>query len=68
VDGEFCWAGRAALVDELALRAAALAACHFTPGDDHVLMELGIDSGLWARYSSPPSWPPTYRRWSARAD
>ena len=65
VDDEFCVAGRATIPEDQGLRAAALAACHFTPGSDHELVELGIDSALWAHYSTPPSWPPAYTRWAA---
>ena len=65
VDDEFCVTGRAAPVDSPALRQAALAACHFTPGDDHALVDFSVDSALWAHYSTPPSWPPVYTRWAA---
>jgi len=65
VDDEFCVTGGATVVRDEGLREAALAACHFTPGDDHVLVDLGIDSALWAHYSTPPSWPPVYTRWAA---
>lgn len=65
VHDEFCVSGRAMIVTDDGLRDAALAACPFTPGDDHVLVELGLDSALWAHYSSPSSWPPTYLRWAA---
>jgi hypothetical protein len=35
-------------------------------GDDHVLVELDVHRAMWARYATPPSWPPTYLRWSVR--
>jgi hypothetical protein len=65
VDDEFYLAGTTRLVGDAALRTASLAACHFAPGEDHVLVEFGIDTALWAHYSSPASWPPAYRKWSA---
>lgn len=66
VDDEFYVTGRATVVNDPGLRDAALAACHFTPGNDHVLVDLGMESALWGHYSSPPSWPPVYSRWAAR--
>ena len=65
MDDEFCVTGGATVVRDEGLREAALAACRFTPGDDHVLVDLGIDSALWAHDSTPPSWPPVYTRWAA---
>lgn len=65
VNDEFYLAGSAEPAEDPELRAASLAACHFPPGEDHVLVGLSIETALWAHYSSPPSWPPTYRRWSA---
>jgi len=65
VNDEFYLAGTAEPVTDPDLTAASLAACHFTPGEDHVLVELGVETALWAHYSSPPSWPPSYRSWSA---
>jgi hypothetical protein len=63
---EIMVAGRAVIRDEDApLRAAAVAAMPFSPGDDHVLVELEIDRVLWAEYSTPPTWPPRYHRWPA---
>lgn len=58
--------GRAFVRDsDPALRAAAVAAMPFTPGDDHVLVELALETVLWAEYATPPKWPPTYHRWRA---
>ena len=65
MDDEFYVTGRATVVNDVGLRNAALAACHFTPGDDHVLVDFGMESALWGHYSSPPSWPPVYSRWEA---
>jgi hypothetical protein len=65
VDDEFCVEGRAAVVEGPTRREAALAAHPASVEDDHVLVELRIERVLWAHYASPPSWPPTYRRWRA---
>jgi len=65
VDDEFYVTGRALVAASPELLGAALAACHFTPGADHELVEFGIDAALWAHYSTPPSWPPVYTRWAA---
>lgn len=65
ITDEFYVAGRAELVEEVGLAAAAVEACHFTPAEDHVLVKFGIETALWAHYSSPPSWPPDYRRWQS---
>jgi hypothetical protein len=63
---EIMAAGRAVVRDDdPALRAAAVAAMPFSPGEDHVLVELCLDRVLWAEYSTPPSWPPHYHRWRA---
>lgn len=63
---EIMVAGRAVVRDDdLAFRAAAVATMPFRPGDDHVLVELGLEVVLWAEYSTPPTWPPTYHRWRA---
>lgn len=66
VDDEFCVEGRAEIVDAPERRAAALAAHAASVGADHVLLELRIERALWAHYSSPPGWPPAYRRWRER--
>ena len=65
VDDEFCVEGRAGVVAGGERRSAALAVHPASVGDDHVLVELGIERALWAHYASPPSWPPEYRRWRA---
>ena len=65
VDDEFCVEGRATVVEGEERRAAALAAHAASVGDDHVLVELGVERALWAHYTSPPSWPPAYRSWRA---
>lgn len=63
---EIMLAGRALIRDgDAALRAAVVDAMPFSPGEDHVLVELRLDTVLWAEYSTPPSWPPRYHRWRA---
>jgi hypothetical protein len=51
---------------DAAFRAAAAAAMPFEVPADHHLFELGIGTVLWAAYPTPPSFPPSYRRWPAR--
>ena len=66
---EIMVAGRAIVRDDdPAFRAAAVAAMPFTPGDDHVLVELSLEAVLWAEYATPPAWPPTYHRWRAAGE
>jgi Pyridoxamine 5'-phosphate oxidase len=65
---EFYLTGTAAVrEDDPPLRQAAAGTIGFTVADDHVLVELGLEAVLWAHYSTPPSFPPTYRRWRASA-
>lgn len=69
VSDELELAGRATVIDDprgprdLVRRAAAIAAYGRFVADDHVLVELGIERLLLARFTTPPSWPPAYRRW-----
>ena len=64
VNDELSLAGRATMAaGDADLRARAVAACGFEVGADHTLVELGIESALWAHYATPPRWPPEYRRW-----
>lgn len=63
VNDELYLDGRARVVEDAALRAAATAACHFDPPAHHVLVELDLAHALWAHYAEPPSFPPAYRRW-----
>lgn len=65
MDDEVALRGRAREVADPAVRAAAVAACPFVPGDDHVLVELGLDHVLWAHYEPRGVFPPQYRRWRA---
>lgn len=65
IDDEFCVEGRAEVIGDPDRRAAALAAHPASVADDHVLVALGVERALWAHYTSPPSWPPVYRRWRA---
>ena len=65
---EFYVTGTAAVrEDDPTLRRAAAGTIGFTVADDHVLVELGLTAALWAHYSTPPSFPPAYRRWAASA-
>lgn len=66
VDDELCVFGRATFPEDAALRARAVAAYHGPVADDHVLALLRIDKVLWSHFTSPPTWPPTYRVWRAR--
>jgi hypothetical protein len=65
VNDELMLAGRAVPAPPSVDRAAAVAAAGYTVADDHVLIQLGIERALWAEWSTPPSWPPTYHRWTA---
>jgi hypothetical protein len=65
VDDELAIRGRATEVADPARRAAAVAACPFVPGPDHVLVELGLDHVLWGHYEPRGTFPPRYRRWRA---
>jgi hypothetical protein len=60
---EFVIIGRAAVEQDKDLREKVVLSAGYPVGDDHVLMELGLDRALWAEWSTPPSWPPTYHRW-----
>jgi hypothetical protein len=66
ISDEFSVAGQAS-EPAAELRSAVAAAAGYSVEDDHVLFELGIDRALWAEWSTPPSWPPTYHRWRADA-
>lgn len=65
VDDEVALRGRAREVADPAVRAVAVAACPFVPGDDHALVELGLDHVLWAHYEPRGVFPPRYLRWRA---
>jgi hypothetical protein len=65
VDDELAIRGRARLIADPVRRAAAVAACPFTPGEDHVLVELDLEHVLWGRYEPRGVFPPRYRRWRA---
>jgi hypothetical protein len=65
VNDELMLAGRAVPAASDVDRAAAVAAAGYFVADDHVLFELGVERVLWAEWSSPPHWPPTYHRWAA---
>jgi hypothetical protein len=67
VDDEFYVEGRAARVDDQAVRdvvyAAYTATGAFTSND--TLFELWLEHVLHAKYGPRPSWPPAYTKWSA---
>lgn len=65
VNDELMLAGRAVVAPARGDRAAAVAAAGYRVADDHVLVELSIERALWAEWSTPPRWPPTYHRWAA---
>jgi hypothetical protein len=67
VNDEFYVTGSAREVPEGDRRAAAVAAYHGPVAADHVLFELDIERVMWARYATPPAWPPDYRHWTAGA-
>jgi len=59
VDDELAVCGRAREIDDPVRRAAAVAACPFAPGDDHVLVELEVfDHVLWGHYEPRGTFPP----------
>jgi len=68
VDDELAIRGRARVVTDPDRRSAAVAACPFVPGDDHVLVELRPDHVLWGHYEPRGHFPPQYRRWRAPDD
>jgi hypothetical protein len=63
IDDEFLVTGRAVEVTEPSLRAAALAACHFVPDPDHVLVEFAVERVLWGHYQPRGRFPPQYLHW-----
>jgi hypothetical protein len=67
VDDEFTVSGRAAPIDDAAVRQIVYdtytATGAFT--SDDTLFELLFDRALHAKYGPRPSWPPAYTRWSA---
>ncbi len=65
VDDEAAVRGVAREVADPVRRAAAAAACHFRPGDDHVLVELDLATVLWSNYEPRGVFPPEYRVWRA---
>ena len=67
VDDELAIRGQASEISDPGRREAAVAACPFTPGDDHVLFELDLDHVLWGHYEPRGVFPPRYRSWHATA-
>lgn len=66
VDDEFYVTGMARELVDADRRQRAVAAYHGPVATDHSLFELEIGHVLWANYSTPPRWPPTYRSWPDR--
>jgi len=62
---EFSTRGRAHLVDDPALRAAALAVWGFDASTGYDLFELDIERALLGRRATPDAWPPAYTAWPA---
>jgi hypothetical protein len=60
---EFLVRGRARVIDEPALRAAASATWPFTPSDDYPLLELEVEHALFGDRGDPDAWPPAYTSW-----
>jgi hypothetical protein len=60
---EFLVRGRARLVSDPALRAAAVSVWSFTPADDYPLFELEIAHALFGKRGDPDAWPPAYTSW-----
>lgn len=65
VPGEFSIRGRAALVEDLAIRSTVAAAWSFEPDDTYALFELRILTAVVGRRASAADWPPAYETWSA---
>lgn len=64
---EFQVRGRAAIVDDPAIRARATGAWHFEVGEEDLLVELRIQHALLGERPGPDAWPPVYRSWRAPA-
>lgn len=65
VPHEFSVRGHARVVDDHALREAAVAVWPFEADDTYRLYELLVDSALLGERASDDDWPPAYRRWRA---
>jgi hypothetical protein len=68
-DEQFFVAGRAALVEATALRAAVLAAMPYDDADaTHLLYEFDVDRVLWTRWENfqRPGMRPVHQRWTGK--
>ena len=65
VPHEFSVRGHGVVVDDGAVRAAAVAVWPFEADDTYRLYELLVDSALLGERVSDDVWPPAYRRWRA---
>ena len=61
---EFSVRGRAAIVDEQAVRARVADAWPFQVDHTYLLVELSVEHAI-VGLRGPDEWPPRYRRWSA---
>ena len=59
-DGEFSLTGRARLVEDRALRDAAVKGCPYTPAERYILFEFFVEECFTARYDDGE---PQYARW-----
>jgi hypothetical protein len=64
---EFALRGRARLVADAAVRAAAAAAWDFEVDDTYRLFEFSIDSALVGERPTADDWPPKYTSWKPMA-
>lgn len=62
---EFVVRGRARLVEDPNLRAAAAEQWFFSVSDDYPLYELLIEHALFGERATADEWPPRYRSWRA---
>ncbi len=62
---EFAVRGRAMRLTDADVRAKAVAAWSFDPGDDYELYELDIAHALLGSRPSADDWPPAYSSWRA---
>ena len=67
VPHEFLVRGRAALVTDASLRAAAAAAWPFGIDDGYALYDLSIEHVLLGRRASASDWPPVFTSWRPAA-
>ena len=64
---EFQVRGRAVVISDAAVRAAAVARWHFEVADDDLVVELRIEHALLGERPDASTWPPVYRSWRPNA-